>query len=84
MTVKLTPRLMNKIIEEELKKFGKVEPVEDRADDTEETDADEYADSLENKIDYAKALKIEESRLQRRLVEIRTTLKVLGSIKRKA
>lgn len=64
-TVKLTPKLLKKIIEEESSKFGDMEDVEDRAKDAEETDADEYADALEKHIDYVKALKIEESRLEK-------------------
>jgi len=70
-TVKLTPKLLKKIIEEETSKFGDMEDVEDRASDAEETDADEYADALEKHIDYVKALKIEESRTIKRLTKIR-------------
>lgn len=69
--VQLTPRLLRKIIDEEVGKFGDMEDVEKRADDTKETDADEYADALEKHIDYVKALKIEEGRLSRRLTKIR-------------
>lgn len=58
--VQLTPDLLRSLIEEEVKGFGDMEDVEDRADDTEETDADELADSLEQKIDFAKANKIKE------------------------
>lgn len=68
--MKLTPELLKRIIAEEAAKFGDMESTEDRADDVEEVDADEYADSLEKKIDYVKALKIEESRIRRRLSEI--------------
>ena len=68
--MKLTSRLLKRIIREEASKFGDMESTEDRADDVEEVDADEYADSLEKKIDYVKALKIEESRIRRRLSEI--------------
>lgn len=66
--MKLTSRLLKKIIEEEAGKFGKMEDVESVK--AEETDADEYADSLEKHIDYVKALKIEETRLRQRLVRI--------------
>ena len=69
-TVKLTPKHLKMIIEEESSKFGDMEDVEDRADDAEETDADELADSLEKHIDYVKALKIEESRLKSRLKKV--------------
>lgn len=78
--MKLTTQLLKSIIEEEVSKFGSEESTEDRADDTEEVDADEFADSLEKKIDYAKALKIEETRLRRRLskiVEARARVKQL-------
>jgi hypothetical protein len=66
--MKLTSKLLKKIIEEEVGKFGKMVDTEDV--DAAETDADEYADSLEKKIDYVKALKIEEGRLRRRLAKI--------------
>lgn len=72
MTVKkLTPVLLRKIIEEEVAKFGDMEDTEDKAKETEETDADEYADALEKHIDYVKALKIEEARTVKRLMKIR-------------
>lgn len=70
-TKKLTPNLLRKIIEEEVAKFGDMEDVEKVAKDTEETDADEYADALEKHIDYVKALKIEEARTVKRLTKIR-------------
>ena len=69
--MKLTSNMLRKIIEEEASKFGDMEDVEKRADDTEETDADEIADSLGKKIDYVKALKIEEARLVKRLAQVR-------------
>jgi hypothetical protein len=73
-TMKLTPQLLKQIIEEEVSKnFGEMEDTEDKAKDTEETDADEYADALEKHIDYAKALKVEEGRLTKRLAKIRET-----------
>lgn len=68
-TVKLTPGVLKQIIEEEVGKMGKMGDVEDVKAD--ETDADEYADSLEKHIDYMKALKIEESRLVSRLKKVR-------------
>jgi len=40
--MKLTSRLLKKIIEEEVAKFGDMESTEDRAKDTEEVDADEF------------------------------------------
>lgn len=70
-TRKLTSRLLRKIIDEEVAKFGDMEDVEKKAGSTEEVDADEQADSLEKHIDYVKALKIEESRLTKRLAKVR-------------
>ena len=85
-SVKLTSQLLRKIVHEEVSKFGDMESVEDRAEDTEETESDELADSLENKIDYAKALKIEEARLVRRVMKIREaharTLKTIHKARR--
>lgn len=68
--MKLTSKLLKRIIEEEVGKFGDMEDTEKRAKDTDEVDADEFADSLEKKIDYIKALKIEEGRIRRRLAKI--------------
>lgn len=68
--MKLTSHLLKKIIMEELGKFGKMEDVEDV--EAEEIDADEHGSdkALEKKIDYMKALKIEENRLRRRLNKV--------------
>lgn len=83
--MKLTKDLLRKLVKEETAKFGAQEDVEDRAKDTEETDADEYADSLGKHIDFIKALKIEEARLQRRLVKINEqkirTMKKIKAVK---
>jgi hypothetical protein len=70
--MKLTSGLLKKIIMEEVAKFGDMESTEDRAKDADEVDADEFGSdkSLEKKIDYMKALKIEESRLRRRLEKV--------------
>jgi regulator of replication initiation timing len=74
MSVKMTPELFQKIIEEETKKmFDGSKSTEDFADSVEEVDADELATNLANKIDYVKALKLEESRLNTRLAKIRQT-----------
>lgn len=91
--ITLTPELLQSLIKEEMKGFGDMEDVEARADDAEETDADELADSLEQHIDFQKAnklkaesatldehinlmkaLKIEESRLTKRLARVRKAL----------
>lgn len=73
--MKLTSKLLKKIIEEEVAKFGDMESTEDRADSAEELDADELGSdkSLEKKLDFIKALKIEESRLRKRLDKISET-----------
>lgn len=70
--MKLTSQMLKKIIMEEVSKFGEMESTEDRADDAVEVDADEYGSdkSLEKKLDYMKALKIEENRLRRRINKI--------------
>lgn len=80
--MKLTPEILRSLIEEEVAKFGDAEDPEKRAKDTEETDADELADSLEKKIDYAHALKIEEGRLRKRLEKVvETRRRLLKTIK---
>jgi len=73
--MKLTSQLLRRIIEEEVAKFGDMESTEDRAKDTEEVDADEYGSekAAEKHIDFIKALKIEETRLRRRLAKIQET-----------
>jgi len=70
--MKLTSRLLKRIIAEEVAKFGDMESTSQRASDAEELDADELGsdNALEKKIDYIKALKIEESRLQHRIKQI--------------
>lgn len=90
--VNLTPALLRSLIEEETKGFGDMEDVEKRAKETEELDADEQADGVEQPVDwkkaaklkegetldehinYMKALKIEESRLSKRLARVRLAL----------
>ena len=73
--MKLTSRLLRRIIEEEVSKFGDMEETEKRAKDTEEVEADELGSdkTLEKKIDFIKALKIEETRLRKRLAQISET-----------
>lgn len=58
--IKLTPELLKAIIEETTG-FGEMEDTEKRAKDAEETDADEFADSLEHPVDWQKANSIKES-----------------------
>lgn len=75
-TVKLTRKLLERIIKEERQKlhetFGKPEDVEKRANDTEEVEADEYGTdkTLENPIDHMKALKIREAAFVAALVKL--------------
>ena len=81
--MKLTGRLLNKIIAEEVAKFGDMESTEDRASKTAELSASELGsdEALEKKIDYIKALKIEEFRLRNRLKKVvETRARVLRSI----
>jgi len=74
--VQLTPKMLRSLIETEVKKgFGDMEDVEKREKDTEEVDADEYADALDKHIDYLKALKVEEKRLTSRLMRVKESRK---------
>ena len=62
--VKMTVGQLNQLVKEEVDKHlikVKVRQLKD---------AGEYADTLENKIDYAKALKLEEARLVSRLKKV--------------
>ena len=81
-TKKLTPSMLRKIVLEETKRVrrsrkmrenlsGVLEPVESVS--PEEVDADELGTSasLEKDIDFAKALKLEETKLVRRIKKIR-------------
>jgi hypothetical protein len=73
--MKLTSAVLRKMVKEETtKQFGKPEDTDKRAHDTKVTDADEYADTLEKKVDYMKALKIEQRRLVKRLKTIKERL----------
>ena len=67
--VKLTSNMLKKIVMDEAARFGKEKPTD--SSKAEEVDADEFADSLEKKIDYEKALKIEETRLRKRFKTVR-------------
>jgi hypothetical protein len=70
--MKLTKQRLHQMIREEAANIGGTgESPEDRAKDTKEVDADEYAGTLEKDIDFMKALKIEESRVVKRLKAIR-------------
>jgi hypothetical protein len=71
--MKLTSELLKRMIMQEAAKFGAMRSTEDAEAD--ELDADEFGSdkALEKKIDYIKALKIEEARLRRRLAKISET-----------
>jgi len=68
--MKLTSNLLKRIVMQEVASMKKSREAEDV--DTVELDADEFGSdkSLEKKIDYMKALKIEESRLRKRIDRI--------------
>ena len=77
---KLTPRLLRKIVLEERRKLS--ETLEQGESDVEkvkadEVDADDVANTLENDVDYVKALKIAESRAIRKIRKIREVRKKL-------
>ena len=79
--MKLTRQLLKKIIAEELAKFKDAGVVSDV--EAEEVDADEQGSdkALEKKIDFIKALKIEETRIRSRLKKvIETRTRVLRSL----
>lgn len=65
--MRLTSRMLKRIVEQEMAKSRSLDKSDVSAD---EVDADEFADSLENKVDYVKALKLEQRRLQKRLQRI--------------
>lgn len=66
--MKLTPSVLRKLVLEEVAKL-KSEKL--KADSAKETDADEFADSLEKHVDMLKALKIKESKLAKELESVR-------------
>ena len=79
--MKLTSQLLKKIIADELAKFKDAGVVSDV--EAEEVDADEQGSdkALEKKIDFIKALKIEETRIRSRLKKvIETRTRVLRSL----
>lgn len=67
----LTEKGLRKLIQQEAAKFKGPTDVEDVVKDTDEVDADEFADTLAKPIDMIAALKIEEARLERRLKVVR-------------
>ena len=78
---RLTPRMLKKLVFEEKKRmlenFGDEESVEKAAKDTDEVEADDLADSIEQDIDWMKALKIQELKLRRKLRRVNEAKKRL-------
>jgi len=76
---------IKRIVKEELGRLneeglsGELEDVEKVAKDVPETDASEYANALEQDIDFMKALKIQERRLVRKLKRIQEARNKLRS-----
>lgn len=77
---KLTPEQLRKIVSEEVGKFGKMRDTTKVAKDTEEVDADGFADSLEHHVDMMKALKLEETKLRARLAKIQEQKAAIAKI----
>ncbi len=78
---KLTSRSLKAMIIEEARKM-QLETLEQGKEDSEkvvadETEADEYAGSLEKDIDYVKALKIQEEKLNKKLQKIEEARRLL-------
>lgn len=73
--VKLTPNMLKGIIKEEAAKLRREAKTVEVADGSlataEEVDADEYADTQAQHIDFIKALKIKESKLLKQLKLVR-------------
>ena len=87
---KLTPQLLRKMINEERRKLRETsDPVAAGIEDpakvsAEEVDADAQAQTLEKDIDHLKALKVQESKLRKKLREVSSRRrKVSNRIKRK-
>ena len=79
---KLTPAILRKIVLQEKRRMMKEtsDPVAAGVEDpekvdAEETDADEYAGSLEKDIDHMKALKVHERKLRLKLKKIQEAKK---------
>ena len=71
---KLTPTMLRKLVFEEKARLsedlGAGVSAEKAAKDTDEVEADELAGSIEQEIDWMKALKIKEDKLRRQLKRI--------------
>lgn len=85
MSRKISHRSLKRIIIEELAKLneegltGELEDVEKVAKEVPEKDASEQADSLEQNIDFMKALKIQEKKLVKSLMKIQEVKSKLRS-----
>lgn len=80
--MKLTAEQLKKIISEEVAKLQSPELDNEKAV---ETDADELADAHEQQVDFLKALKIKEAKLEKALKLVKeqkrsTVKKILGKI----
>ena len=81
---KVTPSILKRMIVQEARKL-RMEVLETGENDSEkvakkaeEVDADEYADSIEQDIDFMKALKIHERRLIRKLKQVKEAKSKIG------
>jgi flagellar biosynthesis/type III secretory pathway M-ring protein FliF/YscJ len=79
---KLTPAILKRMVLKERRKMLEVletgeESVEKAATKTEEVPADDLADSIEQDINWIKALKIKENKLRKRLSRISEAKKKL-------
>ena len=85
MSRKISHRSLKRIIIEELAKLneegltGELEDTEKVAKEVPEKDASEQADSLEQNIDFMKALKIQEKKLVKSLMKIQEVKSKLRS-----
>lgn len=68
-TRKLSPRSLRRLVLEEKKRLD--EKKAELTSKAREVDADEYADTLAKDIDFVKALKIKEGKLQAALAQVR-------------
>ena len=78
---KITPDVLKRIIVQEARKL-QMEAAQEDADrpedvDAKEVDAEDYADTLAHHVDYLKALKIHEARLQKKLAKIAEAKKAI-------
>jgi hypothetical protein len=79
MARKLTSSMLEKIVKEEVSKIHRAKTPAEAAKHTKETKASDYAGTIEHQVDFLKALKIEESRLVKRLEKIREQKKEIAT-----